>query len=171
MNGCRRTHYLMRAATSRRSPAARRVQVPADSVRNVEVTGFRGTRRSQRSAGAQYVLGHYSGVQHVTVGRKGCIAMQKLIVLLHRREGMSTEEFHRYWREAHAPLLLRLPDLQRLVFNYGQVSWTGEQPAFDGISEDWFESEEAVQASFKSAARQAVMNDAPKSLDMSAVEH
>lgn len=79
--------------------------------------------------------------------------MQKLIVLLHRREGMSTEEFHRYWREAHAPLLLRLPDLQRLVFNYGQVSWTGEQPAFDGISEDWFESEEAVQASFQSAAR------------------
>ncbi len=93
--------------------------------------------------------------------------MLKVIVLLHRREGMSVEEFHRYWRESHAPLLLQLPGLQRLVFNYGQSDETGGAAPYDGISEDWFESAEAMRIAFASPAGQAVAADTPNFVDLS----
>ena len=95
--------------------------------------------------------------------------MLKLVVLLHRREGMSPEEFRRYWRESHAPLLLRLPGLRRLVFNYGLLDETGGAPAYDGISEDWFDNAEALQAAFASPAGQAVAADTPNVADPSHV--
>jgi len=96
--------------------------------------------------------------------------MVKVILLLHRREGMSVEEFRRYWRESHAPLLVQLPDLQRLVFNYGQSDATGGVAPYDGISEDWFESAEAMQAAFSSPAGQAVLADVPNFLDPSKIQ-
>ena len=37
--------------------------------------------------------------------------MLKMMVLLARRPGLSTEEFRRYWVEAHAPLVQALPGL------------------------------------------------------------
>jgi hypothetical protein len=46
--------------------------------------------------------------------------MVKLILLLHRRQGMSRDDFRHYWRERHAPLLVQLPRLTRLVSNYPQ---------------------------------------------------
>jgi len=95
--------------------------------------------------------------------------MLKVIVLLHRREGMSVEEFRRYWRESHAPLLLQLPGLQRLVFNYGQSDETGGAAPYDGISEDWFESAEAMRIAFTSPVGQAIATDAPNFLDLSKI--
>ena len=96
--------------------------------------------------------------------------MVKVIVLLHRRPGMSREEFRRYWRETHAPLILGLPGLRRLVLNYALPTGPNEAPACDGISEDWFESAEAMQAAFTSPAGRAVAADGPNFLDMSKVQ-
>jgi uncharacterized protein (TIGR02118 family) len=93
--------------------------------------------------------------------------MLKLMILLHRREGMSVEDFRRYWRESHSPLLRQLPGLQRLVFNHGLADETGGAPAYDGISEDWFESVETAQAAMASAAGQAVAADTPNFVDLS----
>ncbi len=95
--------------------------------------------------------------------------MLKVILLLHRREGMSAEDFRRYWRESHSALLLQLPGLRRLVFNYAQSDETGGAPAYDGISEDWFESAEAMQLAFASPAGEAVAADAPNFLDVARV--
>ena len=92
--------------------------------------------------------------------------MVKVILLLHRRPGMSREAFRRYWRETHAPLVLGLPGLRRLVLNYALPTGPNEVPACDGISEDWFESAEAMQAAFGSPAGRAVFADAPHFLDM-----
>ena len=90
----------------------------------------------------------------------------KVVLLLSRRGDLSQEEFRSYWREQHAPLLVQLPGLRRLVFNYALPGMDGTAPEYDGISEDWFESAEAMQAAFGSPAGQAVFADAPHFLDM-----
>lgn len=90
----------------------------------------------------------------------------KLILLVSRRADLSTEGFRSYWREKHAPLLVQLPGLRRLVFNYALPGMDGAAPEYDGISEDWFESAEAMQAAFGSPTGQAVFADAPNFLDM-----
>jgi uncharacterized protein (TIGR02118 family) len=92
--------------------------------------------------------------------------MVKLILLLTRREGISVEEFQRYAREQHAPLLRQLPGLTRLVVNYAQPDHTGTAPQYDAIAEDWFESGEAMAAAFQSPAGQAVQQDAANFLDL-----
>ncbi|MFN8539930.1 MAG: EthD family reductase [Thermomicrobiales bacterium] len=87
--------------------------------------------------------------------------MIKLVLLVSKRADLSAEEFRRYWREQHAPLLMQLPGLRRLVFNYALPGMDGTAPEYDGVSEDWFESAEAMQAAFGSPAGQAVFADAP----------
>ena len=92
--------------------------------------------------------------------------MVKVILLLYRRDGMSTEEFRRYAREHHAPLLLQLPGLTRLVINFPQPGPSGSPPICDAVAEDWFESIEAMGAAFGSPAGQAVQADSANFLDM-----
>jgi uncharacterized protein (TIGR02118 family) len=96
--------------------------------------------------------------------------MIKVVVLAHKRADMSAEDFHRYWREVHAPLLRRLPGLRRLVINRVLPDPAGGTPACDGIGEDWFDSLEAMRAALGSPEGQAVNADAPNFLDMSKLQ-
>jgi uncharacterized protein (TIGR02118 family) len=93
--------------------------------------------------------------------------MIKAIVLLPRREDMSREEFERYGRENHLPLVSRLPGLRRLVVSRVLPDPNGPPPAFDAVAEDWFDDLAAMGAAFQSPEGQAVMTDAPNFLDMS----
>jgi hypothetical protein len=43
--------------------------------------------------------------------------MLKIMLLLHRRQDLSAEEFRTYWHGQHRALLERLPGLRRLVLN------------------------------------------------------
>src|SRR6266516_1549216 len=71
--------------------------------------------------------------------------MVKLICFVRRKAGMSPEEFHRYWRESHGPLVastksgshvIRYEQNHRALDDYGR-----EGPSdFDGVTEQWFES-------------------------------
>jgi uncharacterized protein (TIGR02118 family) len=92
--------------------------------------------------------------------------MVKIILLLHRRADLRTEEFRRYWHETHRPLLERLPGLRRLVLNDVLPGPDGGQPMCDGIAEDWFDSVEAMQAAFASPEAQAVAADVSNFLDL-----
>jgi uncharacterized protein (TIGR02118 family) len=92
--------------------------------------------------------------------------MVKLILLLHRRQGMSRDDFRHYWRERHAPLLVQLPRLTRLVSNYPQPDPSAPEPAWDGIAENWFADHETMAAAFASSAGQAVTADSPNLLNM-----
>lgn len=92
--------------------------------------------------------------------------MVKIVVLLPRREGLSREEFERYWRERHLPLVAKLPGLRRLVANYVRSDPHGPPPAYDGVAEDWFDDLEAHHAALASPEGQAVLADAPNFLDM-----
>ena len=80
---------------------------------------------------------------------------------LRRRDDVAPEEFHRYWREEHAPLACRLLEplkLRRYVQThtldtdfYAQLaSARGTVEAFDGVAELWWGSLDDLAAAFGS---------------------
>ena len=102
--------------------------------------------------------------------------MIKLIYCLHRKEGMSREEFQRYWYDTHAPLVQSHRESLKIV-RYVQCHTVGsaideglaesrESPeAYDGVAELWWESEANLEQAMNSeagqeAARQLVEDEA-----------
>jgi uncharacterized protein (TIGR02118 family) len=84
--------------------------------------------------------------------------MVKLIFCLRRRSDISEEEFHRYWRDEHGPLVARHAStlgIRRYVQLHtvpGPVNQllaaTRHSPeAYDGVAELWFDSADALTAS------------------------
>ena len=67
--------------------------------------------------------------------------MYKLIRLCKRAPGMSREQFHIHWRDAHAPVVATLPGIKRYVLSLGLLQgYVRGELIFDGISELWFDS-------------------------------
>ena len=92
--------------------------------------------------------------------------MIKVVVPLSQREDMSQEEFERYRREEHLPLVTKLPGLRRLVVSRVLPNPNGPPPGFDAVAEDWFDDLAAMGAAFASPEGQVVIADAPNFLDM-----
>src|SRR3954451_3288089 len=98
-------------------------------------------------------------------------AMIKLVFTLCRREGMSREEFQRYWREQHAPLVKRHAEalrIRRYVQTHARDTDLGEPisasrgsapDAYDGVAELWWDSLEDLVAAYSSEAGQAAGAD------------
>ena len=72
--------------------------------------------------------------------------MVKLVYCIHRKPGLSREEFIRYWAEVHAPIGGRIPGLRNLrVHSYALDVPGDSRPAdFDGMAELWFDDLGAV---------------------------
>jgi uncharacterized protein (TIGR02118 family) len=75
----------------------------------------------------------------------------KVVMALRRRDDVAPAEFHRYWREEHGPLALRLLEplnLRRYVqthtldtdLNAQLAASRGTFEAFDGVAELWWDS-------------------------------
>ena len=79
--------------------------------------------------------------------------MIKVSILLKRKPGMGVEEFHRYWKDVHGPLLLSVPELARYIRKYVQChaiqetffGTPGEASRYDGIAEMWGDSLDDVR--------------------------
>ncbi|MFC1822288.1 EthD domain-containing protein [Thermodesulfobacteriota bacterium] len=66
--------------------------------------------------------------------------MVKLLAFLYRKEGITFEEFSRYWNENHGPLVKRLlPGVRRYVQNHAYQGAGKAEPPFDGVAELWFD--------------------------------
>ena len=88
--------------------------------------------------------------------------MIELVALLPRKAGMSREEFHRYWRERHGPLVRRHAATLRIQ-RYVQLhscddplndvlrASRGGPEGYDGIAELWWASREDLEAATASA--------------------
>ena len=64
--------------------------------------------------------------------------MVKMMALLYKRPDISEEEFYRYWKEIHAPLVAKLPlKVARYVQNR-VVKMPGIDPDLLGIAEIWY---------------------------------
>ena len=107
--------------------------------------------------------------------------MIKVIFCLRRRADLTVEDFQRYWREVHGPLVERHRDALRIV-RYVQVhtehgklterlgGFRGAAQPFDGVAEIWYESREALSSIGKTeegrAASQTLLEDERKFLDL-----
>ena len=76
--------------------------------------------------------------------------MIKVIELIKRKEGMTLEEFSRYWEEIHGPLVARvIPNLRKYVQNHAVKLPGGGEPPIDGIAELWYDDFQSWRASAK----------------------
>ena len=92
--------------------------------------------------------------------------MIKLVFCLRRLPRLTREEFQRYWRETHAPLVRRHAGALG-IRRYVQVhtlddplqdalrASRGGPQAYDGVAELWWESRDALQAGTRDPAGQA----------------
>jgi uncharacterized protein (TIGR02118 family) len=79
--------------------------------------------------------------------------MVKLIAFLKRKPGMSREDFVQRWVNEHTQLSSQLPGLLEYRINTAlqhQPGGDGLEPLYDGTAELWWESIEAMEASFAS---------------------
>ena len=93
--------------------------------------------------------------------------MVKLVYCIVRRADLSTEEFHRTWLVDHAPLVKSSAEALhavRYVQNHTahadlnallQSSRGGMQPAYDGITEIWWNSRADLENALSSEAGRA----------------
>jgi len=91
--------------------------------------------------------------------------MIKLVMCVHRRTGMSRDEFQSYWRNHHGPLFQNFAktyNAKRYVqshtietpLNENVRKARGMSGEYDGIAEIWWESEEAFIEAINSAEGQ-----------------
>jgi uncharacterized protein (TIGR02118 family) len=98
----------------------------------------------------------------------------KLAFMINRVDGMSFEEFVEHHRDRHAPLFTSIPEARQYVKKYTvshPVSAEGyPSPAYDGLTEIWFENWADHDAFFASANYKELVNpDESRFIDMDSV--
>jgi len=81
--------------------------------------------------------------------------MIKAVILLKRRDDMNLGDFSDWMLKEHVPLALKLDGLKRYQVNIAKDA-DGD---YDGVSELWFDSEEAMLAAYGSEHGKAVAAD------------
>ena len=92
--------------------------------------------------------------------------MIKYVTVLFRKEGMSREEFSRYWKDTHAAILKEIPGLKGYIQNHALVDPRGKEPPYDGFGELYFDSVEVMQAGLGSPQGEATLADIPNFCDI-----
>ena len=100
--------------------------------------------------------------------------MYKVVWITKFHPDRDPEEMRRWWLEVHGPLFLRIPGVVRYVQNHWEgvnsasgADSPGEEPAFHGHAEAWFESEEAFNSALAGEEFQAAIADVPNCFDTS----
>ncbi len=84
--------------------------------------------------------------------------MFKVMILLKRKEELSKDDFKIWWMNEHAKLATQLPGLKKICFNLVK----NEDSLYDGVSELWFDSEDAFTESYQSETGKFVIADSMK---------
>ena len=82
--------------------------------------------------------------------------MFKAIILLKKKTNVSAEEFSDWWLKKHSPKAAKLPNVRKLCFNL--VVDDGSQE-YDGVAEQWFDSQSDFEAAYASELGKAVAAD------------
>jgi uncharacterized protein (TIGR02118 family) len=90
--------------------------------------------------------------------------MVKLVGLIRKRSDLTTEQFRAHWLEVHAPLARQFPGLRRYSVNFIDREAT-PNAVYDGFSELWFDSEDALNAALGSPIAEAIAADIPRFMD------
>ena len=73
---------------------------------------------------------------------------------------MTAEAFHHPRSERHRSLVASLPGIRRLVLNRVATVPGGDEPAYAGVAESWWDDPAALGAAFASPEAQLVAADA-----------
>jgi uncharacterized protein (TIGR02118 family) len=86
--------------------------------------------------------------------------MVKLVGFICKRADLTLEAFRFHWLETHTKLASELPGLKRYTVN---IVDRAQYPnaAYDGFSELWFDSREALDRAFSRPAVDALAADIP----------
>ena len=101
--------------------------------------------------------------------------MVRLTCLLRRKDGLSPEEFHAYWRDVHGPLVASTRSGSHVV-RYEQHprpldDYSGaDDPGFDGVTVQWFESMDEYRAHMAEEDFGVVWADITTFLDVDRLE-
>jgi uncharacterized protein (TIGR02118 family) len=99
--------------------------------------------------------------------------MIKLMCFVARKPGMSVDDFHRHWREVHAPLIAANAAARRHVLRYEQHHRVARDydrpdgPEWDGVAEQVFASYRDFVASFTDPDWAPITADEANFLDRS----
>lgn len=97
--------------------------------------------------------------------------MYKYLGMLKRPEGVSLEDFHKWWLQEHAVVVKQFPGLKRYVIN---LTTTADQ-RYDGVAEIWFETKEDMEKVFSTSigqtARQRATDRSSEFVILFAQEH
>jgi uncharacterized protein (TIGR02118 family) len=108
--------------------------------------------------------------------------MIKLVYCISKRDDIDAAEFYRYWLEDHAPLVKSVAaDIGACRYvqshpvmpemNEALQAGRGLQPAYDGVTEVWWPSHEALEQGFGSpegaAASARLTEDESRFIDFS----
>jgi uncharacterized protein (TIGR02118 family) len=106
--------------------------------------------------------------------------MVKLVFCIRRLPALSREEFQRYWRETHGPLVQRHAAVLRIrryvqthtldhPMNAALAQGRGAPDAFDGVAELWWDSADEMAAATATddgrAAARALFDDERRFID------
>lgn len=86
--------------------------------------------------------------------------MIKLVGLVAKHPDLSIDDFRRHWLEVHVPIARRMPGVHRYTVNFVDRSEFPEA-AYDGFSEQWFDSREALDHALSSSVADEVAHDHP----------
>ena len=107
---------------------------------------------------------------HVIVDGPSGGSLIKAVYQLKKLDGMSVDEFRKYWIEIHGNLGSKLPGLRRYVQSHLiDEAYSYARPHFDGVAQLWFDSAAAMRAAFDSPQGKALGEDGPKFTDMAAL--
>jgi uncharacterized protein (TIGR02118 family) len=107
---------------------------------------------------------------HVIVEGPSGAPLVKGVYQLKRRDGMSLDEFRKYWIEVHGDLGSKLPGLRRYVQSHLiDEAYLYARPHFDGVAQLWFDSTDAMRSAFESPQGKDLAADGPKFTDMAAL--
>jgi len=107
---------------------------------------------------------------HIIVEGPTGAPLIKGVYQLKKRDGMTVEEFRKYWIEVHGDLGSKLPGLRRYVQSHLiDEAYLYARPHFDGVAQLWFDSVDAMRAAFDSPQGKALAADGPKFTDMAAL--
>jgi uncharacterized protein (TIGR02118 family) len=85
----------------------------------------------------------------------------KAVELFTRKPGLDVETFQQHWRDAHAPLAVRVPGVRRCIVSATRPSAyaAGRTPAYDGAALMWFDSKDALTAAAGTTEYGALVTD------------
>jgi uncharacterized protein (TIGR02118 family) len=92
--------------------------------------------------------------------------MFKTMFFLYRRLGTTFDEFQRYSKDVHVPMVAAVPGVERYVVNHAIANPAGNAAACDAVAELWFRSEQDFQAALVSPEGVAVLGDQANYLDL-----